>query len=398
MISLSTLRILYWFLTCILFFSLSSIAAYAEGKNFISSAQGILFSLGGELEVEAIDSTNDANLITNTDTTTNDDNSVSRFSVDRLMLKPKITLPSKKVYIEGELEFFGTSTGTLLKEAYAVIDLSKNIFLKIGLDDRFIMNPEDRGTEIYPINGTAFWRDEDIGFTFGGEHPAEDEKGLWSWRASITNGLALREQAVGKNDVYFIIHDQRQTNDITDNTKEYGLGLGYTSLKSKAKWGFFAFGFWSHLREGVSLINTATDVDFLQEVIPAYTSTNRQNWFVGSNFSFTRKRLSLFSQYIFSKDGEVKRNGFYIQPTFSFKSFDFLYRYNFLDVNTKDLTDNTANSSFTWDRQTHSLAVNIPFSKGVLWRNEYHFNLEETGSSIKRVDNNEALSQLEIRF
>ena len=78
--------------------------------------------------------------------------------------------------------------------------------------------------------------------------------------------------------------------------------------------------------------------------------------------------------------------------------FEFLYRYNILDTKAGGLADNISTSSFTWDRQTHSVAMNIQITEGALFRNEVHFNLEDTGGSPNKVDNNEFLAQLEIRF
>ena len=400
----------FLFLIFVSFSSVIPLNLQAQNQGFFTlgnnNGKGAWFSLGGELEVEGVDSQNDSDLVTNTASTTNSDNSVSRFQVDRLMLKPKITLPLKDIYVEGELEFFGNNTGTLLKEAYVVIELPKHLFFKVGLDDRFFMNPEDRGTEIYPLNGTAFWRDEDVGFTFGGDHPVRQGRGLWYWRTSLTNGLVLREQGVGKNDVYFMLHDNRQINDLTKNDKEYGGGLGYKYLGEKVTWDFMAFGFWSKLRNNVAVTDTVTDIDFLKEVITGYTSNSTANWFWGQNFSFDWRKFSFFSQYIFSQDGKIERHGFYIQPALKFMTqardylngLEFLYRFNVLNVKEPGLADNISTSSFTWDRQTHSVAFNIHIAEGALLRNEFHLNLEETGGSPKDVDNNEFLAQLEIRF
>src|SRR3989338_2599326 len=357
-------------------------------------------SLNGEFESEFIDSQKDSDLVTNTSSTTNDDNSIPRLQVDRLMLKPKITF-SKNLYLEGELEFFGDGTNTLLKEGYGVLQFPSNLFLKVGLDDRFFMNPQERKTEIYPLNGTAFWRDEDVGVTLGGDYAS------FYWRASITNGLAIREQGVGKNSVYFMLHDNRQIDELTKGDKEYGIGLGLKNVGEKIAWNLMTFGYWSRLRKKMSQTQTVTDVNFLKEVITGYTSDKRDNWFLGEQLRLDLgKPFSFFTQYIYSQDGKIKRQGFYVEPTLTFTTskreylheVELLYRYNILDVKTSGLANNIQTSSFTWDRETHSLAMNIELVKNALWRNEYHFNLEDTGGTPKNVSNNEFLSQLEIRF
>ena len=117
--------------------------------------------------------------------------------------------------------------------------------------------------------------------------------------------------------------------------------------------------------------------------------------------------FNLFTQYIYAVDGAVKRDGFYIQPSYViglnsesafFNSIRLLYRFNTLDVRANDVSDNLPTSPFTWDRQTHSVAVNLQIHSYVLFRNEYHFNLEATGADRNKVSNNEFLSQLEVRF
>ena len=85
-------------------------------------------------------------------------------------------------------------------------------------------------------------------------------------------------------------------------------------------------------------------------------------------------------------------------PITYLNGLEFLYRFNVLNVKEPGLADNISTSSFTWDRQTHSVAFNIHIAEGALLRNEFHLNLEETGGSPKDVDNNEFLAQLEIRF
>ncbi len=259
-----------------IFFFLVFISGFGGvlGHKIYAQDQGIYIHkkvlLQGEFESEFIHSQYDARLVTNTASTTNDDNAIPRFQVDRLMLKPKITLV-EDVYLEGELEFFGDGTNTLLKEAYGVVKLPGNIFIKVGLDDRFFINPEERGTEIYPLNGTAFWRDEDVGITVGGDHPWGHKTSFY-WRTAVTNGLALREHGVGKNNVYFMLHDNRQIDDLTKGGKEVSGGLGLKYQGTELSWDALGFGSWAELRIGMSATQTVTDVDFLREVITGYTS------------------------------------------------------------------------------------------------------------------------------
>ncbi|MBI2646154.1 MAG: hypothetical protein HYW85_03860, partial [Deltaproteobacteria bacterium] len=150
---------------------------------------------------------------------------------------------------------------------------------------------------------------------------------------------------------------------------------------------------------------SADEVQFLQDVFSG--TQPRDNWLLGANFNVAfpvRKHdFNLFVQELYSRDGNMKRNGLYVQPSFTFKkeakeslsAFEFLYRWNWLKVEPSGSVDDIANRPMSWDRVTHTIALNIDIFKGLKLRNEAHLNGENKVSEVK---NNEVLSQLEFRF
>lgn len=348
----------------------------------------------------------------------------TRFRVDKLTLIPEAIIESddneNKIRFYGELEARTNRSQVdqvFLREAHITFYLNhflfRYFFLKLGIDDRF-MSPEftsqlnelkenKRLTEVYPINGVAFWEDEDLGITLGGKHPL-DEKTMFHMEASLTNGLSLDQDEVTRNPIYPILNDDRDIQNINfdkSDNKEFGLGMGLDRTFSDRTWaGLFGFFFFSRL--------SSAEVQFLRDVIGNYSSPSKENYFMGTNGEFNIGDFNFFSQYIYSRDGHVTRHGYYFQPSFLFfskpekiffRGIRFLYRFNMLDVKVKGQQDDKPSSPFTWDRETHSIAMQIHVHKYITWKNEFHYNDEKIGNrDDSQVSNNEFLSLLEFRF
>jgi len=337
-----------------------------------------------------------------------------RFSIDKLSIMPRIDYRDR-LHFFGELEGHTTKRGeadtTIVREAHLTFDITEHFFIKAGLDERFI-SPEfmsnidvfagnKRLTEVYPINGIAFWKDEDLGLTLGGHHPFSDEIKMW-WRLSMTNGLALDHEEITRNKIFPILADDRDIQNVNfdaNDNMEIGAGLGLThDLTKDMRLNLLAFYYTGRL--------SARDVDLLNAGIQGYASREHKNWMAGGNVDFTVGDFNVFAQFINARDGHVLRDGYYIQPSLLHRFADsswfdgirFVYRYNVLDVNARGADKNLFASPFTWDRYTHTAGVNVLINKNVTWRNEYHANVENTGGGPNKVHNDEFLSQLEIVF
>ena len=379
--------------------------------------ESTFLSLGAELDTGFLSSQGDNHLaFTNGNqgvTHTNEEK--SKFQINKLTLIPQANVDNKiKLYAELEARTQRNQLDTtFFRKGYLSFFIPWHFFVKVGVDDRFIspefmatndaLGDNKKLTEVYPINGTAFWKDEDLGITVGGDHPLGVEDTFLYWRASLTNGLSLDHDEITRNQIYPILQDDRDAQnlnfDLTDN-KELGVGLGlkhaFSSVVSANTFGFF---FDSNL--------ATRDISFLRDVITGYLYSSNTRQRSGVNGELNIKNFNLFTQYVHAKDGKVNRDGFYIQPSFLvflsqdrkfFNNVRFLYRFNMLDVKVTGLGDNISTSPFTWDRITHSFAVNLQIHKYVLFRNEFHLNREITGAADSQVKNNEFLSQLELRF
>lgn len=344
----------------------------------------------------------------------------SRFYFEEVLMTPRFFLkePLKAIF---QLRFLPDAIS--LKRGYILTHFTKNFFLQAGLENRFLseINFNDRffsaiyyETIVPPLITTAFGNDQDLQIAIGGDHSLFNEQNHFYWRASLSNGQrfaeASRANYVGKQKTYPILSDMRQLENF-DTHKEVGLGLGFgNTFSPSSSLEFMVFSFLSKLNQRNPDLGRETD--FLRNVIPGYFSPKRDRHRTGLHArfrsGFPAGSLSLWSQYIHALDGEVKRHLIAVEPSLSWspsffrsnllQKIDFIYRWNFLYAKASGVTDDIPDSPFTWDRTTHTFAMNIHSVWFVSWKNEFHLNLEDTGSPHKEVKNNEFLSQMVFYF
>ncbi len=361
-------------------------------KKGLLSVHNEWLELGGVLQVEFVDTENETQSVA--DAT---DNPPGHFQMEKFSLIPKVTV-NEDIWLRAELDFHPRNGNqanpdrdpeghAYLNEAYVVFqNFPGNTWVKVGMDERFIA-PE-RLTETHPLAGTAFWRDDTIGITVGGE-PVE----YIYWRASVTNGLALRTRAVGEDKSFEMLHDDRAETDLS-NTKEFGFGLG-GKFRHETLGAFDAMAFVFGDR-----ISRA-DVAVLQ-ALPGYGASDDPNRVrAGVNFDYSIYDFDLFVQFIGARDGKLDRTAWYAQPSYKFKfeglrwlqSVTVLYRYNQYEA---DITPAAANS-LTWDRIAHTPALLVEIVPFVTLKLEYTFNFEDN-ELTQDVGNDEFLAQLEVIF
>lgn len=345
-----------------------------EQRSGLLSLTGARFELGGELEIEFVD--------TEKDEATSEPE--PHFQIDQLYLYPKVTLVDN-IILSSDIAI--TSSSASVEEVWAKFaGLTFNSWVEIGLNDSFIADI-DRKTEAEILIETAFYRDDDIGLTFGGE-PVD-----WLyWRLSATNGLDLDQKGPGEDNSYKIIHDDRNTSN-ANKRPMLGFGIGLKSaLTDLGKIDILPFYYTGKL--------SGTDVTFLQ-AIPGYgTEVDDDKIRYGVNARYDFGDITVIGQYIKADDGKLDRCGWFVQPSYKikvpgwsiFNSYDLVYRYNDLDV---DLANVTA-SSLTWDRKQHIIGLVTDMYKGIKLKSEYSFNQENTGDG--NINNDEFLTQLEIKF
>ena len=342
------------------------------------SVKGERFEIGGEIELEYVNTQDDAGI----------SNDKGHFQLDKLTLAPKVYL-NDDIYLYGELE--GNATGAAVVKGYVnFTGLPWNSFIKVGLEDMFI-NTEccDNKTETHPINSTAFYRDPDLGIIAGGN--LFDYDPIY-WRASVTNGAQLASRSITEDGSYNIIHDDDSFTDFNQH-KEVGVGLGFNKdLEEMGKIDAIGFGYFGRL--------SSADITYLQGVTGYGTSRDDERYKVGGTVNYCIWGFTFVGQYIHAIDGELKRSGWFLQPSYKvtiddwdyFNGYEAVFRYNNFDV---DLT-NVRSDSLTWDRQTYTMAMIIDIYKNLKLKTEYSINEESTGEG--QVDNNEFLMQLELKF
>lgn len=343
------------------------------------SVKGEKWEIGGELEVEYRDAQRDAS------------DSQSQFKIDQFYLIPKIKL-KENVNMKAEIQV--TDGGTVLEEGHVTFSgFPGKTFIKVGLDDRFIKR--SRITETYPLNGSAFWRDDDLGITVGGKLD------YVYWFLSYTNGLriasgpgSLRSQKVMEDGGAKFLHEDRNVGDTTEN-KEIGFGAGHKhDLGEFGKIDVLAWFFANKL--------TPDEVTALNAVLASggYSSLEDSKSMFGIRVTHNWQQVNFVGEYISSSTGDMDRKGWYIEPSYKFrtpwnrpKSIVVLIRYNDLDNGLI----NDPGEVLTWDWQVFTLAGIVEIQKNVKVKLEYSFIDEDTGGAVD-VENNEFLAQLEVTF
>jgi hypothetical protein len=355
--------------------TLSSIPAAAA--DALISLRGGQVKLGGEFEIEFISSENNQAPL---------NNSNARFAIDKIVLTPQVAF-TDAITFQADIEF-SAEKQTKIDEAWvAYKGLPYKTFVKVGLEDVFIK--PHRKTESYPINGHAFFQDEDLGLHAGGEVDR------FYWRASITNGRRLANRHIQEDIVYPIIHDD-DFNVERNHNKEIGLGVGVKHhFKEGHEIDVLPFLYIGQLSD-----NDITGIAGLQSISTYGASTDDSKDRFGINVEYLLDDFTFFFQYISATDGSMDRKGWYIQPSYkvhldgreTFTAVEFLFRYDDYNV---DLTEVFADSR-TWDRQQVTLAAITDVVKNIKIKAELNLHDESTGGA--EVDNNEILVQLEAKF
>lgn len=346
-----------------------------EGRkeDWSISLKGKRFKLGGELEFEYVD--------------TQDDKEIKQpsghFKLDKFTVMPRIQI-ADNIILQALLLFKADKASA--SEAHATFSgLPLNSSLKIGLDDRFINEKPGRKTEGFPLIDTVFARDDEFALAWNGRRAS------FYWMVSLSNGLALGQQASSEDASYKMLHDNRQISDMNHN-KEVGFGVGWKhSIAGECFVDVLTFGYIARLSQ--------EDIDVLQGMAGYGNSERDVNSMYGASIESKLKGLSFGGKYIRANDGILDRYGWFAQASYRiglgegklFTSVSPLIRYGRLEVDLPNVSD-----PLTWDRDMTTLALLMEITKGVILRTEYYLNGEATGGDD--VSNDEFLMQIEVKF
>ena len=377
-----------------------------EAGNIVTRL-GESITLGGELEIEYVDTQNYNHPLAGA---TDEPN--PHLQIDHLRLIPRVRF-TREIYGQAQLNF--NSRRSRLKEAFVTFDRLDigpvRSRAKLGLDDRF-MKP-NRRTENYPLVGTAFWRDETIGLFWRSRVGKRSEaSGRFSLHLSVANGYSLNFREIGEDEGVTtpsnILHEDRNESDF-GGSPEWGIGLEYEkNVEGVGDLELITFAYFDEVSD--------TDVAFLQSFNtfslvggPAYTSNARHRQLLGAQARFRRDGFRVLGHVTEGIDGKVNRWGWYVESSYEFEFkepllFDkYLHRvqpfvrYGRLDIQVDGVPANPA-LPLTWDRDRWTFAVISRITRrNVRLKVEYTLN-GETTRGIGSVDNNELIVQLELRF
>ncbi len=347
-------------------------------KGWLRSLRRKWFELGGELQLEYRDTQSESDSPAG-----RPDDPYGQFQIDHMRLSPRVRF-SDDILLEADLDA-GQQATSDLQELYLLWrHLPLDSQLTVGQQKKFF-RPKRR-TESYPLAGTAFWHDRDLGMTLSSQVDS-----LYAY-VSVMNGLRLNDDEIGEDESFPIVADD--LDDLKANEqKEVGVGLGW-SEKSKT-WGkldLMLFGTWDRLSDD--------DEEFLLRLsrFTVFGGDDDRSRY-GFNVEYDLGDWNLFSQYIKSEDGALDRVAWYIQSSYAFEtdlsyllSIEPLVRYGELNLNFDPFPAN----SMLWDRQRWTFATILELLEDIRLRAEYTLNDEETGNGDIR--NDEALLQLEMRF
>ncbi len=348
-------------------------------NGLLPSLKGKKFRIGGEFEFEYRKTQNEKGHPAGSTNIPYGQFQIDKFDLDiEAKLTDDITLFAQ---IEAEPD-----DKTELDEAHVTFsNIIPESYLRVGLQERFIR--PSRKTETYPLAGNAFWRDKDIGIEIGG-----DLKPFY-YRLSVSNGLQLKGKEIGEDASFDKIMQDDDDNRDYNNSKEIGVGLGYRNEFIKGhNLDILLFYYFSRLSD--------SDVTFLKSNLPGYALDKKTKNFYGGNLKYEFSDISLFGQYIHAKDGELKRDIWYVQPSYKFKikglkylsAVEPLYRYERYKVDyAKSVT-----KPYSWDRGRNTVSVIADIIKDLKLKLEYNINDEDTGGA--KVRNNEFVGQMEIKF
>jgi hypothetical protein len=343
-------------------------------KGFLSY-KGANFQLAGELEYEFLDAQSAA---------TDDD---PHFQLDKFVLHPKVKIGDD---LNLDAQIYVQEGKTYLNEIHAKISgLPLGSWFDAGLYERWIKSHHDRKTEGYPLIGTAFYRDDALTLTWGGELDP-----LY-WMLSIGNGYELDDKQVAEDgaSVSDIIHDDHATSGLSDSL-EYGINLGF-------KRDFGKFGKVDLLGYYYADQLSSADKNFLQANLTGYASDEDDKRRTGAGLSYTLGPALLYAGLNKAADGALDRDAWVAQASYHWK-FDTERKWltgvePFISYSEYNVDNpKSIDAPLTWDREKWIFALIFDLYKNTKLKAEYYINGEDADGS--GVNNDEFLAQLEVKF
>lgn len=354
-----------------------------EPDEWLPSFEGEEFRLGGRMQLDYYDTQHERAL-----PSAEAEAPGGQFVIDEFRLRLEGDF-ANQIRVYSEFDAVNEEGESELVEAYADFEeLPFTTRLRAGLQTPFFR--PSRYTEYYPLTGTAFWRERDIGLTW-----ERDFENLTVY-ASVMNGTALDDRNFIEDDSTNIISQNNPDFDV-DHGPDLMLGLGHElDFDDYGSVELMGFGLTGDLAD--------EDVRFLQTEVPGYgQSMADRRERAGGSLEYSIGEWDFFSQAIAGEDGDLGRFSWYAELSHKFDIDDVEYlnwirpliRYSELDTNLSARPFSDA-GSLTWDHQQWLFAVIMELVDNVDFHIEYALNEEDTGGP--NASNNELLFQLELEF
>lgn len=354
----------------------------AQAQTGFISSKKWRFDLGGELEFEFV-ATEAGDGVVKPD---------AHFQIDQLYLYPKVRYKDMALF---SADVAVKTASTSIEEAWVQFyGLPLKTYVEAGLNDIFIANIQ-RKTETEILIESAFYRDDDLGVRIGGK-PLD-----WLyWQVGVTNGFFLAAtRSVSEDSSFRIIADRKRLSDSTGRPM-IGVAVGFKpDIGVLGKLDILPYYYNGEL--------SAADVTFLQSITGYGTKFDDEKHRYGFNARYDYQDFTVLGQLLVAKDGDLDRTGWFVQPSYVFyenagwrwfNKYEAVYRYSNLEVDLPNVLSNLigASDSLTWDRQQHVLALLVTVFSNTTLKLEYNVNEEDTGGDS--VDNDEFLTQLEVKW
>lgn len=296
-----------------------------------------------------------------------------RFQIDKITLGARIEL-HKYASFRADFEYDKIDDGTKLD--YAYLDLHfKDLPTKPGLRAGIVKIPykPDRRTERYPIAGTAFFRDEELGVQYSGGWKCL----LWGLDLAMVRELDEAVTGEDRGALSDIIQDDRnnQKSDVSKHMllrPRIGLHHDFGEPGELKVLAFFETGKMD-----------ADDRSFLQ-ALPGYSGGGhtKRKWGILAEHHVPTAILAdgeFIVQGFFAdaEDGDLDRQGWYVLVSHKWhvgvsglESLEPFFRYG--DWNVGGVTP-TAGNARTWDRDEVTFGALVEVFKDLRFKVEYTF-------------------------
>ncbi len=369
----------------------------------ISLSSGLRLAFHGSLELEFVDVEGQGGFSHQDLTTLKVNNRSPHLKLDKAVLEPRLLY---KNWFVGVFQIRGNSSKVYIDRAHVTFHI-RRAFTKIlvGKDRPFVY--PGRVTEGYPLIGTQYWKGRTPQIAVQTAIPLGPV--TLRFGAMFGSKRKLGTDDIAEDDSFkMMVYDDYRAE--SGNTFEGGGKIGVDL------YGFslLGYGFGSRLYDNEDL-RYITDYELPRAITAGGFTTdelsNDLSYWYGGRVGFNRWGVGVRGEYIRSRDGVVRREGFYVQASYQLAlsrwvgaghwasklKFLLLGRYGQSALtNIPEQRD----ESVSWNRQMLTAAFITSWADFLFFKVEYYILMEDTGGLGVDADiaDNQLLFQLNLEF